>query len=122
LLHSFCTKPAVESVTSSGSRPTKITIGYKSQFWLRPHDTLPVLDRAQGVSADLLASPLLTPQPISFEHVYSPGGPASVEAGVVGVWRGQEASCAHLRDAPRWRLQWNGLCATICGSCTRTLI
>ena len=55
-------KLAVESVTSAGSRRSKITIGYRSQVRFRPRDTLPVLGRAQGVSAELLASPLLTPR------------------------------------------------------------
>ena len=103
-------QPAVESVTSAGSRPTKITIGYRSQFRLRPHDTLPVLDRAQGVSAGLLASPLLTPPNRSRSSTSTRRGGRRVSKrgswGYGEAWKFVARICA---TRAQWSLQWHGL-------------
>ena len=55
--------------------------------------------RARGCPAEVITSPTVSTQPISFKHLTSPGGPASVEAGVVGEWRGNKACCGASRDA-----------------------
>jgi hypothetical protein len=46
-------------VTPEEAAAATITIQYRSQFSLKPHDMLPLLDGAQGVSSRLIASPLL---------------------------------------------------------------
>ena len=65
---------------------------------------LPVLDRVRGVSGRVIASPLLTAPTICSSGAapdrarssMPAGGPASVEAGSLGEWRGKKACCAHL--------------------------
>jgi hypothetical protein len=66
------------------STPAKITVGYSSQFLLRSHDRLRVLDRVWGVSDSVITSPTVSRPTSSFRHVNSSGGPASVEVG--GSW------------------------------------